>query len=138
MSIDLCRLRLLLDVLSMWKNTTNFVRVQEYKSIDSKPIEVVARELASTTVNKSKYEASRSCNSTALASEVAILDNEKNETCNDENVKEEINGESSIMSKPSEEARAGIVNKRARATRRTKARNGGDGKKSRVCINTNI
>jgi hypothetical protein len=50
------RLHLLTDVLSMWKNTTNFVRVQEFNNVESGPIEVVARELASTTINKSKWE----------------------------------------------------------------------------------
>lgn len=40
----------------MWKNTSNFVRVQEFTNVESGPIEVVARELASTTINKEKYE----------------------------------------------------------------------------------
>jgi hypothetical protein len=53
-SIPTARLTLLGDVLVMWCHTTTFVEIQEYETVNSEPIEVVARELGTTTIAQDK------------------------------------------------------------------------------------
>jgi hypothetical protein len=53
-STSVARLVLLSDVLAMWCHTTTFVEIQRYDPVVSEPIEVVARELGTTTIGKEK------------------------------------------------------------------------------------
>lgn len=55
-STPTARLTLLADVLAMWCHTSNFVEIQEYQTVLSDPIDVVARELGTTTIAKDKLE----------------------------------------------------------------------------------
>lgn len=133
------RLRLLTDILSMWKNTTNFVRVQEFKSVESRPIEVVARELASTTINKSKYEEMLRRTTTAVKGDTTLQS--LDETHHDNApIKVEDNGapfdvaEASSGALDSTTTSDTVHRANGRATKRAKSGGGGgDGaKRSRV------
>jgi hypothetical protein len=132
---------LLTDVLSMWKNTTNFVRVQEFKNVESGPIEVVARELASCTINKSKWEKFTSKDSVVKAEPTTKNDDnnaDKNNTNIDTNenttIKQEDSGALMDMAEvaSTEPEPEPVGRKTGRAPKRARSSGGEGAKRSRV------
>ena len=122
----------------MWKNTTNFVRVQAFQNVESGPIEVAARELASTTINKSKYEEIRqrtARDATPLKVESALQchhgDTGTSLPCtHDENMKQEENSIDTMDVEVARTVDGGTVRKpHGRAAKRAKSGGGGEGAK---------